>query len=153
MSPSAISELKQKCQDIAITPAKTLHLKGHGDGEATSNGLEKSEFLLGRHLHKAFPMVTGGKGNYLYLADGRTVFDASSGAAVSCLGYGNERVIAAITDQINTGVSYLCSSFWGNSVVEELCKELINGTGGQMSRVYLTGSGMSPRKDISQTLR
>ncbi|TVY44146.1 putative aminotransferase [Lachnellula subtilissima] len=141
MSPSAIAELTQKHQDTAITPVKTSHLKGHGDGEATSNGLETSEFLLGRHLHKAFPIVTGGKGNYLYLADGRTVFDAASGAAVSCLGYGNERVIKAITDQINTGVSYLCSSYWGNSVVEELCKELIDGTGGQMSRVYLTGSG------------
>jgi adenosylmethionine-8-amino-7-oxononanoate aminotransferase len=152
MSPSAVTELAQQEQDTATAPAKALHLsKGHSNGAATFKEVKKTEFLLDRNLHKAFPIVTGGKGNYLYLADGRTIFDATSGAAVSCLGHDNKRVIKAITDQINTGVPYLCSSFWSCSLVDELCKELINGTGGQMGRVYLTGSGMSPLNNIPHT--
>lgn len=69
------------------------------------------------------------------------MLDASSGAAVSCLGHGNERVIKAVVKQLNTGTPYLASTFWGSNVAEELCKELIDGTYGKMARVYLTGSG------------
>jgi adenosylmethionine-8-amino-7-oxononanoate aminotransferase len=105
---------------------------------------KKTEFLLDRNLHKSFPIVKSGKGNYLQLADGRTIFDATSGAAVSCLGYGNQRIIDAMTAQLSSGVPYLASTFWASEVVEELCKELIDGTGGKMARVYLTGSGMRP---------
>jgi hypothetical protein len=44
---------------------------------------------------------------------------------------------------METGITYLATTFFGNSIVEALCKEIINGTEGQMARVYLTGSGMS----------
>ncbi|TVY84933.1 putative aminotransferase [Lachnellula suecica] len=152
MSPSAISELVQDEQGNITVPTKTMHVSnGHENGAATSNGhstervtsngSKKMEYLLDRHLHKTFPIVTGGKGNDLYLADGRTVFDATSGAAVSCLGHDNKRVIDAITRQINTGTPYVCSSFFNCAIVDELCKELINGTGGKMGRVFLIGSG------------
>jgi adenosylmethionine-8-amino-7-oxononanoate aminotransferase len=113
---------------------------------------KKIEFLLDRNFHKAFPIVTGGKSNYLYLADRRIVFDILSGAAVSCLGHDNKRVINVIMDQINTSILYLCSSFWSYSLVNKLCKKLINGTGGQMGWVYLTGSGMSLLNNIPHTL-
>lgn len=143
MAPSAVTDNERSEQEIPGVLPKTLLPKSHGNGGPTSIGFKKSNFNLTRNIHEAFPLVTGGKGNFLFLADGRTILDASSGAAVSCLGHGNERVIKAITDQINTGVSYLCSSFWSSSVVDELCEELINGTDGEMDRVYLTGSGMS----------
>ncbi len=112
-----------------------------GNGYAPSNGFKRTEFLLDRNLHKSFPVVKGGGGHYLYLMDGRKVFDATSGAAVSCLGHGNRRVIKAVSTLMDTGIPYLASSFWGCEIVEELCRELINGTDGKMARVYLTGSG------------
>lgn len=101
-----------------------------------------SNFRLDRHLRREFPGVVSGKGNYLFTKDGRAVFDASAGAAVSCLGHGNERVLNAIRDQLTSGIPYLATTFWGSDIVEELCKELISGTDGAMARVYLTGSGM-----------
>lgn len=106
-----------------------------------TTGLKQTEFLLDRDLHKSFPVVNGGQGNYLSLTDGRTIFDATSGAAVSGLGHGNKRVNNAIIAQLSTGVPYMASTFFGAEVVEALCKELIAGTGGKMGRVYLTGSG------------
>ena len=98
---------------------------------------------LGFHysLSVTHPVVVRGKGNYLFTKNGNKIFDACTGAAVSCLGYGNQRVIKAVSGQLNTGTPYLAASFWASDVVEELCKELINGTGGKMARVYLTGSG------------
>jgi adenosylmethionine-8-amino-7-oxononanoate aminotransferase len=99
------------------------------------------EYGFHRNLRKEYPEVKSAEGNYLFTSDGRKIFDACAGAAVSCLGYGNKRVIEAIHNQSLTGVTYLASSFWASPVVKDLCKELIQGTEGKMSRVYLTGSG------------
>lgn len=145
MSPSAITDLEQHGNAAAEPLGSGIHVpmrlpNGHASSNG-SNGSKQTEFLLDRNLHKSFPVVKGGKGNYLYLTDGRTVFDATSGAAVSCLGHDNKRVINAVSALLNTGVPYVASTFWGCEIVEELCKELVNGTGGKLTRVYLTGSG------------
>ncbi len=47
---------------------------------------------MSRVLHRAGgapPVAVGGEGIRLRLADGRTIIDASGGAAVSCLGHGH----------------------------------------------------------------
>lgn len=143
MSPSAITKLAQQ------TPIESSIIGSHStnrhsakiNGFSDTSGTKRTEFLLDRHLHKRFPVIVSGKGNFLYTKNGRTVFDASSGAAVSCLGYGYERITNAVNEQMKTGISYLTSSFWGCEVVDDLCKEIIDGTDGKMARVYLTGSG------------
>lgn len=104
-------------------------------------GMKRTTFLFDRHLHKDFPVIVGGNGSNLYTKDGRVIFDATSGAAVSCLGHGNKRVTNAVYQQMATGIPYLASGFFGNETVDDLCEELINGTGRKMARVYLTGSG------------
>ncbi|KAH6719996.1 pyridoxal phosphate-dependent transferase [Leptodontidium sp. MPI-SDFR-AT-0119] len=144
MAPSAVTELGHHENSTTIFLKGSRLPKEHfitSNGSSSPDARKKAEFLLDRNLHKSFPVVKGGKGNYLYLTDGRTIFDATSGAAVSCLGHGNQRVIDAITAQLTTGVPYLASTFWGSDVVEKLCKELIDGTDGKMARVYLAGSG------------
>jgi len=137
MSPTALADLHH--DKTAVEP----HVNGvrSSNGHAPVAAFKQTEYLLDRDLHKSFPIVTGGSGNYLYLLDGRTVFDATGGAAVSCIGHGNKRVIGAISTVLNTGLSYLASTFWACEVVEELCKNLIDGTNGKMARIYLTGSG------------
>ena len=98
---------------------------------------------LGFHysLSVTHPVVVRGKGNYLFTKNGNKIFDACTGAAVSCLGYGNKRVIKAINKQLKTGTPYISSSFWSSQVVNNLCNELLQGTDGKMEGVYLTGSG------------
>ncbi|RFU27012.1 hypothetical protein B7463_g9333, partial [Scytalidium lignicola] len=145
MAPSAIGTAR------AQEPS-TVKVKSHGhklsngnaakiNSSAQTNGVNKASYLLDRDLHQEFPVVISGNGSYLTLKDGRTVFDATGGAAVSCLGHGNCRVINAITAHLSSGTPYLASTFFSHEVVEELCKEMINGTGGEMSKIYLTGSG------------
>lgn len=60
-----------------------------------SNDLPKSaearSSVLHRSLHSEPVRVQSAKGNYLYLSNGQKIFDATGGAAVSCLGHGDER--------------------------------------------------------------
>lgn len=128
----------------ASAPEPPNHDIQTSSADSTVDSKQKT-FRFDRGLHSNVPVIVSGKGNYLFTEDGRTIFDAATGAAVSGLGHGNERVRNAINNQLTTGVTYLASAFWGSSVAEDLCEELINGTGREMSRVYLTGSGMSSR--------
>jgi adenosylmethionine-8-amino-7-oxononanoate aminotransferase len=146
MAPTTITEPTMSNDEPSTFSVKkeilgTSLVDGHTKGKIPSSEIKPLGFQMERDLKKAFPVINGGKGNYLHLADGRKVFDASSGAAVSCIGHGDQRVIDAITRQLSSGTPYLCSTYWSSDIAQELCKELIEGTGNQMSRVYLTGSG------------
>ena len=151
MAPSAITVLRQHENVVPAANGNGLKLSNGNthfiNGSTPAKGFKCTEFLFDRNLHKAFPVVKGADGNFLHLADGRRIFDATSGAAVSCLGHNNKRVINAISDELHKGTGYLASVFWSSEVVDELCKELINGTGKKMGRVYLTGSGVFFRFD------
>jgi adenosylmethionine-8-amino-7-oxononanoate aminotransferase len=84
--------------------------------------------------------VVASEGNYLYLRTGQMVFDATCGAAVSCLGHGNQEVIQAITDQLGIN-TYSNSMVFTTSVATQLADEIILGTDNLMSRVYICSSG------------
>ncbi|GAB1731630.1 hypothetical protein NU195Hw_g4191t1 [Hortaea werneckii] len=96
--------------------------------------------VLHRSLHEDPLHVVKAQGNYLYLTNGQKVFDATGGAAVSCLGHGNKRVQQAVMDQMNS-VSYCHSLFYATSAAEELAHLLIDSTNGEMSRAFFISSG------------
>ena len=51
--------------------------------------------MTSRVLHRSGaipPTAVGGEGIYLHLADGTKIIDGSGGAAVACLGHGNQRI-------------------------------------------------------------
>jgi adenosylmethionine-8-amino-7-oxononanoate aminotransferase len=50
-----------------------------------------SSAVLHRSLHHDPLLVVSASGNYLNLSNGQQIFDASGGAAVACLGHGNEK--------------------------------------------------------------
>ncbi|KAK5657689.1 hypothetical protein OQA88_2761 [Cercophora sp. LCS_1] len=80
------------------------------------------------------------EGNYSILEDGRRIFEASGGAAVSCLGGGNKRVAEAVATQ-TLEVSYCPTIFYTTEVQEQLCRWLVESTNGVMSRAYIINSG------------
>ncbi len=101
--------------------------------------------VLHRDLHYWPLPVVEGEGNNLILADGRRIFEASGGAAVACLGYSHRRVREAITKQINK-VSYAATTFYTTEPYEQLCRFLVQSTGGHMARAYIVNSGEASRK-------
>ena len=102
--------------------------------------MKEQRALLHRHLHVEPIPVVGARGNYLHLSTGQKLLDATGGAAVSCLGHGNERVKEAIINQMDT-VSYVHSMTFATESAEELAKELIDSTNGEMTKVWIVSSG------------
>ena len=96
--------------------------------------------ILHRNVHHSPITVVGALGNYIELSNGQKILDATGGAAVSCLGHGHPRVKEAITQQMDN-VSYCHSLFFGTSAGENLGRELIDSTGGRMSRAFIVSSG------------
>lgn len=102
-----------------------------------------SGFLLHRDLHNRPARVLRTGGNLIYLDDGSAIFDGSAGAAVSCLGHGNQEVKAAMMAQMDEA-SYVNTTLFDVSSPDALAKELIAGTDFQMSEAFILSSGISP---------
>ncbi|WP_333839692.1 aspartate aminotransferase family protein [Pelomicrobium sp.] len=86
------------------------------------------------------PMVVGGEGPYLLDAQGRRYLDASSGAAVSCLGHGHPVVIRAIEEQARR-LAYAHTSFFTHEPMERLADWLAEAAPGDLTRVYFVSGG------------
>lgn len=104
------------------------------------NSVSQVTYLLERNIHKSPPAVESSAGNYIYLTNGQKIFDATCGAAVSCLGHGNKEVQEAMIGQMAKN-SYVASVFFSSPVVDALAQELIEGTNERMARAFLIGSG------------
>jgi adenosylmethionine-8-amino-7-oxononanoate aminotransferase len=100
----------------------------------------KTSAILHRDTRFVPKKAIGGKGCYVFLEDGTKFLDATGGAAVSCLGHGNEQVTQIIKDQMDQ-ISYCHSAFFGTQVAEDLAKLLVDSTGGKLSKVFITSSG------------
>ncbi|VAX07453.1 Aminotransferase, class III [hydrothermal vent metagenome] len=87
-----------------------------------------------------YPTVVKAEGVYLYDEDGKQYLDASGGAAVSCLGHGNEYVIEAIKSQLDT-VAYAHTAFFTNTPQEELAGRLAAHFGTYNAKVYFLSGG------------
>lgn len=98
--------------------------------------------VLYRDLNTRFLSLAKGRGIYLELENGLSVIDASGGAAVACIGHGDQRVRDAIVEQLNK-VAYCSTLFYTSNVCEKLCQELVSSTNGHMSRAYIVSSGES----------
>ncbi|KAL7626931.1 hypothetical protein AAE478_003705 [Parahypoxylon ruwenzoriense] len=86
------------------------------------------------------PLVVGGQGNYLRVADGRDILDACGGAAVACIGHGVKEVSDAIISQAAV-VSYVPWGFFDSQSRRDLSKWLSHSSGGHFTKAYITSSG------------
>ncbi|CEO59524.1 Putative Adenosylmethionine-8-amino-7-oxononanoate aminotransferase [Penicillium brasilianum] len=96
--------------------------------------------VLHRDTHFLPRKAIGGKGCYIFLEDGTKFLDSTGGAAVSCLGHGNEEVTQAIKDQMDQ-ISYCHSAFFGTQVTEDLATFLTESTGKKLSKLFVVSSG------------
>lgn len=96
--------------------------------------------VLHRSLHDDPHRVLSAKGNHLRLSNGQSIFDATGGAAVACLGHGDDRVKAAVLAQMEK-VSYCHSLFYGTGAAEQLATNLCNATEGELTRAFFVSSG------------
>jgi adenosylmethionine-8-amino-7-oxononanoate aminotransferase len=98
---------------------------------------------MSRVLHRSGaipPIAVGGEGIYLHTADGRAVIDGSGGAAVACLGHGNQRVAAAIAAQASA-MAYAHTGTFSNQPAEDLADIILRDEPGGLTRAWFCSSG------------
>ncbi len=93
-----------------------------------------------RHCHAQLPTATGGEGCYLIDAEGKRYFDASGGAAVSCLGHSDMAVKQAIKDQVDQ-LAFAHTGFFTSEPAEALADLLIANAPEGIDRVYFVSGG------------
>lgn len=93
-----------------------------------------------RHTKFAGPVAARGDGPYITDKTGRRWFDASSGAAVSCLGHSHPDVVAAIKTQAEA-IAYAHTGFFTNEPMEALADILVDRAPGDINRVYFVSGG------------
>ncbi|MBL8839715.1 MAG: aspartate aminotransferase family protein [Alphaproteobacteria bacterium] len=93
-----------------------------------------------RHTRVAPPAARRGSGIHIEDEAGRRYIDASGGAAVSCLGHGHPRVVAALKAQLDA-LEYAHSSFFTSDPAEALADTLVATGPKGMDRVYFVSGG------------
>ena len=96
--------------------------------------------LLHRSLHEDPHNVSSASGITLNLSNGKTIIDACGGAAVVCLGHGNEEVAAAAAEQIKM-VSYVHTQAYTTDSAEELASLILDGNPFGLEKAIWVGSG------------
>lgn len=80
------------------------------------------------------------QGAYVYDAQGRAYLDGSSGAAVSNIGYGHPKVLAAMQAQM-TALAYAHTGFFTTEVAEQLAIYLSSQAPGDLDYCYFVSGG------------
>jgi len=93
-----------------------------------------------RHTQASLPTAVAGDGCYLIDHNGKRYFDGSGGAAVSCLGHSNQRVIDAVKAQVDQ-LAFAHTGFLTSEPAEQLAELLIKHAPGQLDRVYFVSGG------------
>jgi len=87
-----------------------------------------------------YPTGARGDGVYIYDAAGREYLDGSGGAAVSCLGHGNRRVIGAIKGQLDS-LAFAHTAFFTSEAQEDLASRLARRFPERGAKVYFVSGG------------
>ena len=96
----------------------------------------EQEFLL--QTYQRIPLeISHGDGVYLFTKDGKKYLDFFSGLGVNALGYGNNKIIQAIEEQVNKFIHL--SNYYINEPQLELAQRLVKYSG--LSKVFFTNSG------------
>ncbi len=96
--------------------------------------------IFPRHTKQLPPVAVRGEGCYLYDDTGKQYLDASGGAAVSCLGHGDQTIIDAVKAQLDK-LAYAHTGFLTSEPAETLADLLIDHAPGELDRVYLVSGG------------
>ena len=96
--------------------------------------------VLHRQIGHSYPVAASGRGVFIHDTAGKEYIDASSGAAVSCLGHSHPDVLAAMREQLDR-LAYAHTSFFTTQVAEELADNLIARAPSGMGHVFFVSGG------------
>src|SRR5947209_14837133 len=96
--------------------------------------------VLHRQIGHSYPLASEARGVMIRDGAGKEYIDASSGAAVSCLGHSHPDVLAAMHAQLDR-LAYAHTSFFTSDVAEELAHDLTTHAPRGMGHVLFVSGG------------
>jgi adenosylmethionine-8-amino-7-oxononanoate aminotransferase len=96
--------------------------------------------VLHRKISHSYPAAASSEGVIIRDSAGKEYIDASSGAAVSCLGHSHPDVVAAMRKQLDQ-LAYAHTSFFTSQVAEALADELVAHAPGGIGHVFFVSGG------------
>ena len=96
--------------------------------------------ILHRQTSHSYPFAESGAGIVIRDGTGKEYIDASSGAAVSCLGHSHPDVLAAMRGQLDR-LAYAHTSFFTTQVAEELADDLVGHAPAGIGHVFFVSGG------------
>jgi beta-alanine--pyruvate transaminase len=112
----------------------------HPDSQAQDLDSWWMPFTHNRYFKTHPRLITGGKGAYYTLADGRRVFDCLSGLWCSPLGHSHAAIVAAVQRQVAT-LDFSPSFQMGHPEAFTLAKRIATLAGRPQDRVFFVNSG------------
>jgi adenosylmethionine-8-amino-7-oxononanoate aminotransferase len=109
-------------------------------------------YILHRDIAHRYPMAVAGDGPYLIDSEGRRYFDASGGAAVSCLGHSHRGVVEAIKAQLDR-LPYAHTGFFTNEPAEALAEWLVTRAPERLNKVYFVSGGSEANETAMKLAR
>jgi adenosylmethionine-8-amino-7-oxononanoate aminotransferase len=96
--------------------------------------------ILHRSIGHDYPVAVSGEGIFIRDASGKEYIDASSGAAVSCLGHSNAEVRAAMHAQLDK-LAFAHTSFFTSDAAEQLADDLVAHAPVGLDHVFYVSGG------------
>src|SRR3979490_627396 len=96
--------------------------------------------ILHRQTGHSYPIAAEARGVIIRDSAGREYVDASSGAAVSCLGHSHPDVLAAMREQLDR-LPYAHTSFFTTQVAEALADDLVAHAPNGIGHVFFVSGG------------
>ncbi len=96
--------------------------------------------LSSSRSHRAYPLVTHGKGVFLYDEQGRRYLDGSGGAMTATIGHGVEEIAAAVQAQM-AQVAFTYRTQFTNQPAEDLARRLTALAPGDLDFAFFVSSG------------
>lgn len=94
----------------------------NSDGKTKEYGYPKGNVFY-RKLGRVYPLVTHGKGIYLYDENGKRYIDGSGGALVVNIGHGQKEILQSIVDQMGK-MSYVHGTQFTTKSIEDYAEGL-----------------------------
>ncbi|MEH6866730.1 aspartate aminotransferase family protein [Priestia megaterium] len=101
-------------------------------------------------LDDDYPVISYGKGIYLYDQDGKRYIDASSGAVTASIGHGVKEIIDAMTDQAQK-VAFVYRSQFTSDSTEALAKKLCELSSNHFQWSFFVNSGTEATETAMKT--
>lgn len=141
----AYSTVPSKDPSFSFNPNGGCPNAKSGVATIETNGLplnptDETTFLFHRSFEHPLKLMEHSNGHMITMGDGHQILDACGGAAVACIGQGNEEVIAAAVAQMRK-ITYAHPLSYTTIAAEGLAQCFLDGNPWGLQKMFIVGSG------------